>query len=194
MTITTLAAHDTLFSFGENLGASDCDTPIERFRWLPTRQPVLIDMWNNPDGGAKLTRPSPPGITKARTSPIAATPITGRRIVSLKNSSTCRAAGQCPSSWPPVLTKMSRGGCAITAGDRRIRWKYRRTLIAIAVISKTRAESSPSRAISTCGRTPAGSATAAPAIWPLAAGDHAGDRLQQVPADGQRTLRLQNYG
>ncbi|MCG3160366.1 MAG: hypothetical protein JMDDDDMK_01435 [Acidobacteria bacterium] len=53
MTITTLAAHDTLFSFGENLGASDCDTPIERFRWLPTRQPVLIDMWNNPDGGSE---------------------------------------------------------------------------------------------------------------------------------------------
>lgn len=53
MTITTLAAHDTLFSFGENLGAPDCDTPIERFRWLPTRQPVLIDMWNNPDGGSE---------------------------------------------------------------------------------------------------------------------------------------------
>ena len=48
MTITTLDAHDTLFSFGENLGAPDCDAPIERFRWLPTRQPVVIDMWDNP--------------------------------------------------------------------------------------------------------------------------------------------------
>lgn len=45
-TITTLAAHDTLFSFGENLGAPDCDTPIERFRWLPTRQPVVLDLWD----------------------------------------------------------------------------------------------------------------------------------------------------
>jgi len=45
-TIATLAAHDTLFSFGENLGAPDCDTPIERFRWLPTRQPVALDLWD----------------------------------------------------------------------------------------------------------------------------------------------------
>ncbi len=47
-TIATLAAHDTLFSFGENLGAPDCDVPIERFNWLPTRQPVVLDLWLNP--------------------------------------------------------------------------------------------------------------------------------------------------
>jgi hypothetical protein len=45
-TIQTLAAHDTLFSFGENLGAADCDVPMEKFRWLPTRQPVVMDLWN----------------------------------------------------------------------------------------------------------------------------------------------------
>jgi hypothetical protein len=45
--IATLAAHDTLFSFGENLGASDCDVPVERFRWLPTRQPVVMDLWDH---------------------------------------------------------------------------------------------------------------------------------------------------
>jgi hypothetical protein len=44
--IQTLAAHDTLFSFGENLGATDCDVPIEKFKWLPTRQPVVMDLWN----------------------------------------------------------------------------------------------------------------------------------------------------
>ena len=44
--IDMLAAHDTLFSFGENLGAPDCDVPIEKFRWLPTRQPVAIELWN----------------------------------------------------------------------------------------------------------------------------------------------------
>jgi hypothetical protein len=43
--IATLEAHDTLFSFGENLGAADCTVPIERFRWLPTRQPVALDLW-----------------------------------------------------------------------------------------------------------------------------------------------------
>ncbi|HJY84588.1 MAG TPA: hypothetical protein VKK81_26335 [Candidatus Binatia bacterium] len=44
--IATLAMHDTHFSFGENLGAPDCDVPVERFRWLPTRQPVVLDLWN----------------------------------------------------------------------------------------------------------------------------------------------------
>jgi hypothetical protein len=46
-TIDTLAAHDTLFSFGENLGAPDCDVPLERFRWFPTRQPVVVDLWDH---------------------------------------------------------------------------------------------------------------------------------------------------
>jgi hypothetical protein len=43
--IAALAAHDTHFSFGENLGAADCDVPLERFAWLPTRQPVVMDLW-----------------------------------------------------------------------------------------------------------------------------------------------------
>lgn len=45
--IKTLEAHDTLFSFGENLGAPDCGVPVGKFKWLPTRQPVAIDLWNN---------------------------------------------------------------------------------------------------------------------------------------------------
>ncbi len=55
--IEMLAAHDTHFSFGENLGAADCGVPIERFRWLPTRQPVTIELWNDgsPIGGATYT-------------------------------------------------------------------------------------------------------------------------------------------
>ncbi len=44
-TIAALAAHDTHFSFGENLGAPDCGVAVERFRWLPTRQPVVMDLW-----------------------------------------------------------------------------------------------------------------------------------------------------
>jgi hypothetical protein len=50
--IDMLAAHDMHFSFGENLGAPDCDTPIERFTWLPTRQPVATELWQGaPIGG-----------------------------------------------------------------------------------------------------------------------------------------------
>jgi hypothetical protein len=57
-TIAALAAHDTHFSFGENLGAPDCRLPVERFRWLPTRQPVVLGLWANPHppgGGAYTT-------------------------------------------------------------------------------------------------------------------------------------------
>lgn len=46
-TIAYLAMHDMHFSFGENLGASDCEVPVERFRWLPTRQPVVLEFWDN---------------------------------------------------------------------------------------------------------------------------------------------------
>jgi hypothetical protein len=49
MTIAALAAHDTYFSFGENLGAPDCNVPLEHFHWLPTRQPVVLDLWANGD-------------------------------------------------------------------------------------------------------------------------------------------------
>ena len=44
-TIRALEAHDTLFTFGENIGAPDCAVPVERLKWLPTRQPVLLDLW-----------------------------------------------------------------------------------------------------------------------------------------------------
>src|SRR5207253_9846967 len=55
--IAALAAHDTHFSFGENLGGADCDVPVERFRWLPTRQPVVLDLWDPlpPVAGAAYT-------------------------------------------------------------------------------------------------------------------------------------------
>jgi hypothetical protein len=50
-TIAALSNHEVHFSFGENLGAPDCGVPVERFRWLPTRQPVVLDLWENHRGG-----------------------------------------------------------------------------------------------------------------------------------------------
>lgn len=47
-TIDALAAHDIHFSFGENLGRSDCRVPTGQVRWLPTRQPVVMDLWRSP--------------------------------------------------------------------------------------------------------------------------------------------------
>ena len=42
-----MAAHQVHFSFGENFGAPDCKVPLQRFQWIPTRQPVILDLWNN---------------------------------------------------------------------------------------------------------------------------------------------------
>ncbi|HEX4355633.1 MAG TPA: hypothetical protein VHZ95_22055 [Polyangiales bacterium] len=36
--------HDTWFTFGENVGQSDCSVPIDR-TWLPTRQPIALELW-----------------------------------------------------------------------------------------------------------------------------------------------------
>ncbi|MDA8308589.1 MAG: hypothetical protein M0Z81_17425 [Deltaproteobacteria bacterium] len=47
-TLNALSAHDIHFSFGENLGQPDCDLPVEFVTWRPTRQPVLMDLWQNP--------------------------------------------------------------------------------------------------------------------------------------------------
>jgi glycosyltransferase involved in cell wall biosynthesis len=46
-TIELLAGHTHHFSFGENLGAPDCGVPLERFAYLPTRQPVVLDWWRS---------------------------------------------------------------------------------------------------------------------------------------------------
>jgi hypothetical protein len=40
-----LAAHDVLFTYGELLGTPSCSVPVERFRWIPTRPPVVLDLW-----------------------------------------------------------------------------------------------------------------------------------------------------
>ncbi len=45
-TIEYLEAHAAHFSFGENLGNPDCGLPVsDRFTFLPTRQPVVLDFW-----------------------------------------------------------------------------------------------------------------------------------------------------
>lgn len=48
-TVEFLKPHVAFFTFGENYGGAGCRLPVdERFRFLPTRQPVVLDLW----GGA----------------------------------------------------------------------------------------------------------------------------------------------
>ncbi len=41
------ARHSHFFSFGENIARSDCTIPDDGIPWQPTRQPVVLDCWNN---------------------------------------------------------------------------------------------------------------------------------------------------
>src|SRR5213079_1525353 len=51
-TIEYLGRHRALFTFGENAGRKSFRVPTHRFKWLPTRQPVVSDFW-------KIKRPLP---------------------------------------------------------------------------------------------------------------------------------------
>ena len=39
--------HDRFFTFGENIGQPDCPIPTDLFQWRTTRQPILLDEWEN---------------------------------------------------------------------------------------------------------------------------------------------------
>jgi len=44
-TIDYLRRHRALFTFGENVGTKKFPVPTHGFKWLPTRQPVVLDFW-----------------------------------------------------------------------------------------------------------------------------------------------------
>lgn len=41
------AQHNRFLSYGENFGQPGCTTPADGFPWKPTRQPVVLDLWNH---------------------------------------------------------------------------------------------------------------------------------------------------
>jgi len=52
-----LDRHDTFFSVGQNIGRPGCTIPTGALRWLPARQPVVLDDWPMmpADGCQRLT-------------------------------------------------------------------------------------------------------------------------------------------
>jgi hypothetical protein len=50
--IDLLNAHTHHFTYGENLGAPDCNVPVGSITYRPTRQPIVLDWW------ASSTRPT----------------------------------------------------------------------------------------------------------------------------------------
>jgi hypothetical protein len=45
-TIQFLDSHTHHFSYGENFGAPDCQVPVERYTYRPTRPPMILDWWD----------------------------------------------------------------------------------------------------------------------------------------------------
>jgi hypothetical protein len=57
-TVEYLRRHHALFTFGENIGTKDFPVPLRGFKWLPTRQPVVTDLWktaHSPSRAAAFT-------------------------------------------------------------------------------------------------------------------------------------------
>jgi hypothetical protein len=44
-TVEYLRKHRALFTFGENIGTDRFPVPLHKLKWLPTRQPVVTDLW-----------------------------------------------------------------------------------------------------------------------------------------------------
>jgi hypothetical protein len=51
-TVEYLSRHRALFTFGENVGTKKFPVPLRKMRWLPTRQPVVTDLWKTSRGPA----------------------------------------------------------------------------------------------------------------------------------------------
>ena len=47
--------HNYLFSFGENINDPSCIIPRFDFKWIPTRQPVCLKLWENDINGNAFT-------------------------------------------------------------------------------------------------------------------------------------------
>ncbi len=43
----TIGRHHALFTFGENIGHPDCRIPDTGLRWIPTRQPIVLDCFDD---------------------------------------------------------------------------------------------------------------------------------------------------
>lgn len=43
--LSNLQRHHTLFTFGENIGSDLFPVPLHGLQWLPTRQPIVTDLW-----------------------------------------------------------------------------------------------------------------------------------------------------
>src|SRR4051812_45128743 len=52
-TVDYIGRHHALFTFGENVGKKKFPVPLHGFKWNPTRQPIVTDLWKSGRGPAR---------------------------------------------------------------------------------------------------------------------------------------------
>ena len=63
--IDRVRAHDFHFTFAENIHSPDCRVPAAGFRWIPTRQPIVLEWWQTASGQTTaLSEPAASGRAK----------------------------------------------------------------------------------------------------------------------------------
>src|SRR4029077_17219047 len=53
-TIDYIGRHHALFTFGENIATKSFPGPVHGFKWLPTRQPIVTDLWKTSRSPARV--------------------------------------------------------------------------------------------------------------------------------------------
>ena len=180
--IDYLEPHCAFFTFAENYGKPDCRLPLsDRFRFLPTRQPVVFDFWDHlgePRGVSPRVTTSAPdtwttiGNWRQNNRDVR---FQGETYFWSKHHEFLKfldlPAGPARSlNWPSADTNRrissfltaTVGKCVTPSTSR---WTSARTRVTF----KVPAESSPSPRTRTFVCAPDGSATGAPPIWHRAA-------------------------
>ena len=164
-TIDYLGRHRALFTFGENVGTKKFPVPTHGFKWLPTRQPVVTDLWKtnrSPARAAVFT-----SVANWSTSGLKDITWRGEKYLWSKSREFLRfvaapkKSGETFELATDIKDKKTR--------DKFLRngWRFRSPhdlsvdyWLYRDYIQRSKANS-PSRKINTCGSTPDGSAIAA---------------------------------
>ena len=165
-----LEPHVAFFTFGENYGAPGCELPVdERFRFRPTRQPVVVDAWlgAGEDTGAYTTIGN-------WSQPWRDVSFGGRRFAWSKDQEFREIPGAAGAERTGVRARsreLRRPGSR-AARKPRVRGSPRARFLheprQLSQLHRASRASSPSRRSRTCASAPAGSATGAPPTSPPA--------------------------
>ena len=147
-----LGSHDVLFTYGELLGTPSCRVPVERFTWIPTRPPVVLDLWHPGTEGRAFTSIATWENKGKNVAFRGETYYWSKHVNFVKMIDVpVRAASASSSRWIPA-TPPSAPSSRRMGGRSSTRVRSPPTSMPIAATSSARAASSRWRRTSTSGR------------------------------------------